>query len=148
MTIGTMKALPRGDPLTESPYQPPGPTWGLSQHSDRERFHSGKLARHVECIHLQILENGTGGNALAPIQGSKLTRGDHNRQTRVLADAEHQLAVLREQKVRVPVAEDRGRSSRMRHDRSAQPPQELLRATESDHVDARLRAVGRRILPT
>ena len=115
--------------------------------SDRERFHSGKLARQVEFIHPQIPENGAHGNAQAPIQGSNLSRGEHDRQTRILADAEHQLAMLREQKVRVPIAEERGRSSRVRHDQSAQPPQELLRATESDHVDARLRAVNRQILP-
>ena len=97
--------------------------------------------RHGEFIHLQIPENGTHGDSQAPVQGSKRSGRKHDRQTRILADAEHHVAMLSEQDVRVPVAKDRGRSIRICYDRSTQPPQEFLRAAR--WRDYRLRAISR-----
>ena len=98
--------------MTPHPCQWPASTGGLFER--RWPFKS-----YGEFIHLQIPENGAHGNWQAPVKGSKLSGREIDRQTRILADAKHHLAMLSEQNVRQPVAKDGGRSRRICYDRSA-----------------------------
>lgn len=74
---------------------------------DPDRGHSSKFARDRGLTDVEVLENGSQSNRQTLAQCSKLPCEENDRQARVLAHAQHHMARLSEQNVRVPVAKDR-----------------------------------------
>ena len=74
--------------------------------SDLKRGHFSKFARDGGLTDLEVFENGPQCNWQALVQCSKFSCEENDRQPRILAHAEHHLARLGKQNVRVPVAKD------------------------------------------
>ena len=100
-------------PFSQSPGQGNGEVIDRAENapagrsSDLERGHSSKFARDDGLANLKVFENGPQSNRQALVQCSKFPCEENDRQARILAHAEHNLARSCKQNVRVPVAKDR-----------------------------------------